>query len=413
MSQHWRNVLLSLSAVTLLVTACKKTSSPDPSLTINYTPSIIISSDNYIVYGLNPVTGKKNWEYDGLHYPVQASPLIYNEMVYIATNGTDTIYKLNSKTGALVMKIVPDPNATFTVASTPIADNGLIYVAGSNSVLYAIDTGTGKPKWTYNTGTGVLADGTPIVSSPVIYNGKIYFATTGGGIYCLDKTNGGTLFSAPFTATPEVWTLPIPGASFTSSPAVAFPYLYIGSTIDSNMYCIYLNEPTIPAVGTGVIRWSYKTHGPINSSPAAYNGRCIFGCDDFNVYCLDTSVANPLAPSAGLIWKTSTNGKVTSSPFVDNQVVYIGNDNAILYALNIIDGGVKWSFSTNGAIKSSPLVYNGIVYIGSYDKNIYAIDSVAGSMKWYFNVNGLINCSPAIDNLTGAQINSQISGLTN
>ncbi len=116
MSQHWRNVLLSLSAVTLLLFAgCKKQSSPDPSLQVNYNPSVIISSDNYIVYAIDPVTGKKNWEFDGLHAAVHASPIVYNGSVYICTIMTpscagDTVYKLNSKTGALENKFAIDPN---------------------------------------------------------------------------------------------------------------------------------------------------------------------------------------------------------------------------------------------------------------------------------------------------------------
>lgn len=113
------------------------------------------------------------------------------------------------------------------------------------------------------------------------------------------------------------------------------------------------------------------------------------------------------------IWIQHTGGRVTSSPYVYNQVVYVGNDNAFIYALNIINGGVKWQFQSSGAVISSPLLYNGVVYAASSDKNLYAIDSAVGTLKWYFAVNGIIECSPAIDNLTGAQFNSQISGLTN
>jgi outer membrane protein assembly factor BamB len=33
--------------------------------------------------------------------------------------------------------------------------------------------------------------------------------------------------------------------------------------------------------------------------------------------------------------------------------------------------GVKWKFQTNGRVISSPAVENGLVYVGSMDKNLY------------------------------------------
>ena len=96
-----------------------------------------------------------------------------------------------------------------------------------------------------------------------------------------------------------------------------------------------------------------------------------------------------------------------------NQVVYIGSHDYKLYALNIINGGVKWSFASKGLIKSSPVAYNGDIYVGSYDKYLYAVDTGTGTQKWAQNVNGQIECSPVIDDLTGNSLNSGISGYSN
>jgi outer membrane protein assembly factor BamB len=113
------------------------------------------------------------------------------------------------------------------------------------------------------------------------------------------------------------------------------------------------------------------------------------------------------------IWADSTLSNVNSSPVIYGQVVYIGSNDYNLYALNIINGGIKWKFSTNGLIKSSPLAYKGTIYIGSYDKYFYAVDSAAGTLKWSANVNGQMQCSPAIEDYSRNQYNSQMSGYTN
>ncbi len=442
MPQRWRSIALSLLSASLFFVSCKKQSSTDTPLPTNYYPSVIVNSDNQVVYAFDPVTGEKNWEF-GLYNPTNylllnpnvpivftPSPIVYNGMVYITyiqrdPSKTDTIYKVNGKTGKLVMKILPNKNQNFNIQATPVASGNLLYVAADNGHLFAIDTGTGVTQWEY------IADGA-LISSPTIYGSNVYFASINGTVYSIDKSTGpsGTANwsykperqgdTAVYKNTPDsslVFALrgnTTPCASFYSSPSIAPPYLYIGSVADSNMYCILLTPPGSPTPSVGVERWRYKTRGGIFSSPAAYNGTCIFGGSDFRVYCLDTNI-NPMmkiiVPARR--WIDSAHSSIYSSPYVANQVVYIGSHDYNVYALNIINGGVKWSFATKGLVKSSPISYNGRLYVGSYDKSLYAIDTGTGTLKWSKNVNGQIECSPVINDLTGRSYNSGISGYDN
>ncbi len=430
MPQRWRSIALSLLSASLFFTACKKQSSTDTPLPTNYYPSVIINSDNQVVYAFDPSTGNKNWEY-GMYNPsgyatmnplvgiiFTPSPVLYNGMVYASyvqrnSGATDTIFKLNSKTGALVAKILPNKGEAFNIQATPVADGGLLYVAADNGHVFAIDTGTYVTKWEFT------ANSSPIISSPTIYNGNLYFATVGGTIYCIDQ-NLGPAGTANWSYTPQrlADSTGGPVASFYSSPAIAPPYLYLGSITDSNMYCIRL--ALYPGEVTGSLalptpyfieRWRYKAQGGIYSSPAAYAGTCIFGGTDFHIYCLDTTID----PRHGITvpvrrWIDSAHSSVWSSPYVVNQVVYVGSHDYNLYALNIINGGIKWTFASKGLIKSSPICYNGVLYVGSYDKSLYAIDTATGTMKWSKNTNGLIEDSPVIDDLSGNSYNSGISG---
>jgi outer membrane protein assembly factor BamB len=414
MSKRWINILLSLLIVPVLFTACKKQYSSDKPLPTSYYPSIIISSDNQVVYGIDPGTGKKNWEFSMPHLigvpttTFTPSPLLYNEMVYLTAINSDTIYKINSKTGALVAKMTLTPYTNFLgVIATPIADGSYIYLAAMDGTLYVIDTGAGKIQWKYSS-----PDGTRLSSSPTIYNGNVYFASTGGHVYCLNKANGPDASGNPVWDYPGIDSVVYPlMPSFISSPSICPPYLYIGSVSDSNMYCIYLTPPTTspPTPLVGKLRWTFKTGGAINSSPTTFAGKCIFGSNDFYVYCVDTQTHSA-------IWHFRTSSRVNSSPIIDNQTVYIGSDDYNLYSLNIINGTLKWGapFKANGLIKSSPLPYKGTIYIGSYDGNLYAVDSAQGTLKWSFFINGNIEGSPVIDDLTGNNTNvSQISGYIN
>jgi len=431
MSIRWKNIVLLLCCASIFNFSCKKQFSSDAPLPTSYSPSIIISSDNQVVYALNPQTGAKNWQLslpplNGL-LPTDfaPSPMMYNGVLYLTSINSDTIYKVNANTGTVIKRMTvsgTNSAAYFTVIATPVASGGLIFLATTNDTLYAIDT-TGVTHWKFG------ADG-PLESSPVVYNGYVYIASTTGHVFCISTSGPGTSSSGSVGTNPNspVWEYPssdiIPNilngytsnVSFVSSPTICPPYLYIGSTADSNMYCIYLTPPAPTTASTGlgvtvgVARWVFKTSGGIYSSPDALDGRVIFGSNDFQVYCLD-STPQYISGQPHVIWHDSTHDEVYSSPFVSNQMVYVASRDYRLYALNIINGQSKWSFKSNGLIKSSPLVYGGMVYIGSYDKNIYALDSATGTLKWQFNTNGNIECSPVVNDLTGNNYNaSQISG---
>jgi outer membrane protein assembly factor BamB len=423
MSNRWKNILLTICSASLLFAACKKQFSSDTPLPTSYSPSIIIGSDNQVFYALNPATGAKNWQYAlpplGILLPkdFSPSPLLYNGMVYFTAINSDTIYKVNGSTGALVKKMtVPGTSLSnyFTVIATPVADKNIIFLATTNDTLYAIDTGTAAIQWKFGT-EGSLE------SSPVVYNGYVYIGTIGGHVAAINETTG------PATGNIPTWEYPdldvATTAQFVSSPAICPPYLYIGSVSDSDMYCIYLNPLFPPAtalatsssgVPIGAARWIYKTGGAIHSSPNAFDGLVAFGSDDHYVHCVDTA-PYPITGAIREVWKVQTGDVVYSSPCFSqaglNQNVYIGSFDYNLYAINLINGGLSWKFPTRGLVKSSPLVYNGMVYIGSYDDNLYAVDSATGTLKWQFNVNGNIECSPVVNDLTGNNYNaSQISG---
>lgn len=392
--------LLALLATSfLLLTGCSKTSSTDNPLPISYSPSIIIGSDNYAVVSVDPTTGKKNWSY-GLPGQVLASPIVYFERVYVIAANSDTVYKLDSRTGKLINKFPIRPNIFIPLSNgansypiaTPIASNNLLYISSTIDTIYAIDTGTGAIKWSFG------ADA-PVVSSPSMYSGNLYFGSMNNTMYSVNASNG-TLN----------WNLNMPYTGihgFVSSSAVSYPYVYIGS-LDSNVYSFYLS----PSAGTttGIKRYNYKTGGQVYSSPCMAGGSFLIGSEDQKLYCIDTQ-------TFGIVWTHPTGGYVNSSPFycASQQVVYVGCYDNNIYALNIKDGSNRWTpQNTTHLISSSPVVYGSNVYIGSYDKNLYAFDTATGTLKWTYALNGVVEwCSPAVDNLTTTEINSAISGFTN
>jgi len=143
--------------------------------------------------------------------------------------------------------------------------------------------------------------------------------------------------------------------------------------------------------------WNYTTggQGVVYSSPAVVNGVVYVGSDDANLYALN-------ATTGAKVWNYTTGGIVFSSPAVANGTVYVGSWDGHLYALDAATGAFKWSYGTGIIDRSSPAVANGVVYIGSNDAtggSFYALDANTGAKVWnYTTGNGWMQTSPAVVN---------------
>ena len=248
--------------------------------------------------------------------------------------------------------------------SSPVVDEGMVYVGTGNGYLYCLNMDTGEQIWEYETG----GDIGPKVS-PAVINGRVYVSSDNGKVHCLNSENGEQIW---YYKTSE-W--------IESSPAVANGRVYFGA-YDDKLYCID-DE-------TGGKIWDYLTGGPVITSPAIADGKVYFGSFDNIVYCLN-------AVTGTKIWDYETNGIIQStSPNIFNGKLYIGSDDDKLYCFNAENGDKIWDYTTGGSIHSSPAVAYGNVYFGSEDGNTYCIDAETGDKIWNYDIGKVIHSSPSV-----------------
>ncbi len=170
------------------------------------------------------------------------------------------------------------------------------------------------------------------------------------------------------------------GGSIESSPAVGPDNtIYIGSS-DGNLYAVNAD---------GTLKWSFKTRGAVYSSPAIGKyGNIYFGSNDCKVYALD--------PDGTLFWSFETSGEVYSTPAIGNdETLYFCSWDGNLYALDL-EGRLKWRYFIGNRITSSPAIdANGIVYIGNCEGTLYSFHN-NGSIKWKINTKCPVLSTPAI-----------------
>ena len=212
--------------------------------------------------------------------------------------------------------------------------------------------------------------------------------------------------SGPLTTPSVRWTFKTPGPIVTT-PAVADGVVYIAS-MSGHLYAI--------EQATGKEKWNFKSRMPIASSPTIVDGTVYFVSSSGSLAAIDASNGQPrwvyaieyerrfeakglhgYAPASQTIpdaWDV-----YTSSPAVVAGRVYFGAGDGNVYAIDAKTGLLQWKFATGDVVHASPAVAGGVVYIGSYDGNMYAIDADSGQQKWMFKGGQ----DPAIHNQVGFQ----------
>jgi len=212
-------------------------------------------------------------------------------------------------------------------------------------------------------------------STPAIVGGVAYF-TTLQGIQARSTTTGALIWKKQTTQ------------RFYASPAVISGVVYAGSYTGT----FYALNAT-----TGATIWSrsFGSNSIILSSPMVMNG--VVYCAEYEsgtVYALSISNGN-------ILWSTTLNGSVDSSPVVVAGTLVIGGGNSI-YGLNASTGVIDWQYTTGAPVESTAAIAGGVAYIGSNDDYVYAIHvegNNPGTLLWRSQTQAAIGAAtPAVAN---------------
>ncbi|MGE6356340.1 PQQ-binding-like beta-propeller repeat protein [Flavobacterium sp. NPDC079362] len=229
------------------------------------------------------------------------------------------------------------------IFSSPIAQNGIVYIGSEDGFLYAIEEKSGNLKWKFKTNGAIH-------SSPSIFENIIYFGSFDGNYYAINTQNGKLIWK--FKTGGEHWLGEL--GMWGMKPETQYM---------EDLWDFYLSSP--------VVYENRKT------------SQVLFGSSDGNIYSLD-------AKTGILKWKFKTNGPVHGSPVIDKDKIYIGGWDATLYALNIESGKEIWRFATGTqmgfkGIQSSVALSDGKIYFGAREPFFFALGAETGKQIWKYN----------------------------
>ena len=214
------------------------------------------------------------------------------------------------------------------IQASPVVANGMVYVASTDHMLYALDAKQWGPKWSFKAGGAIRY-------APTVWNNRVYFSARDNHVYALNAENGDWLWE--FRS--DTW--------MDSSPILSKGRLYIGAY-------------------TQKIHVIDATTGELESQP---KGRVYI---DGVEYVCSQGQLRPIAPQHNVNAWRELMPLTYSFPAMANGVVYMGARDNQIHALDIESRKEIWSYPTNGYIDAAPAISDGVLYVTSDDGYAYA-----------------------------------------
>ncbi len=255
--------------------------------------------DDGVLHAINKYTGKDMWS-RRLGALSASTPAVGGSTVYVTilsrASGMQAgrVVALNTINGHIRWS----RDLPSRAESSPLLDNGKLFLGSQNGTVYALAARTGKVLWTYHAKGAVKA-------SPSLSNGVLYFGDYSGELQAVRERDGH-----------RVWASGSGGAllgsgTFYSTPAVVYGRVFLGNT-DGRVYAY--------DASSGKLDWAVQTGAYVYASPAVTN-----------------------APGLG-------------------PTIYEGSYDGTFYALNARSGHVEWRYKAGGKISGSATIIGNIVY---------------------------------------------------
>jgi outer membrane protein assembly factor BamB len=325
-----------------------------------------------------PATLRLQWTYEA-GTSVDSSAAVVDGVAYVGTMA-GKLLAIDTASGKLKWSYTAASDDLGIGESSPAVAGGLVYIGDLAGVFHAVDVATGKVRWTYKTGA-------EIKSSPVVVGDKVLIGSYDGHLYGLNAATGKFLWKASTDnyvhATPAIWNGVAyfggcdeifhgvrisDGSKVLSLPTQAYTAASPAIAAGIAYYGTFANEVVAVDIAAKRVKWRFvdpDRQFPFYSSAALSGSTMVLGGRDKNVRALDMATGKQR-------WSFPTRARVESSPAISGSRVFVGSSDGKFYVLDLGSGKKIWEFEAGAPFTASPAIADGRVIIGDGDGRVYA-----------------------------------------
>jgi len=260
------------------------------------------------------------------------------------------------------------------VYNTPQERDGQVYltsIQSSGPNVFAIDSSTGKPLWTFATQGSIAIP-------PTVGPTQVFVASDVGNTHfmrAIDVKTGQLIWTYTRDQPPECM------CSYQSTLTGGLLFA------QTDGHSLYAFEPS-GAVPSKRL-WSFDGDGALLTKPVLADGVVVVGSSDRTVYGLDAKTGKTL-------WTGTTGYAFTADPVVDGNVVVIGDQGGNIDGFDLKTGKQLWSFGASGAIDDAAVTAGKTAYVVSEDHNLYALNITNGQTVWQYTMDDFAEQPPIL-----------------
>ena len=197
--------------------------------------------------------------------------------------------------------------------SNPVVSDGVAYFGSHDGNIYAVNTATGKLKWSRQT-EGVVA------GKPLLFNGMIIAGSFDKNLYALDADNGDIRWQ--FEGENWFWA-----GAVTNGDTIFAP------SMDGHVYALDRN---------GILKWKYDTGESIVSAPVIVPRGLVVAPRDGRLLLLDVTSSADRTAAQRLLSSQSLGDAEIRAPLVAvGESVYVGSDDGSVRRVEVKGGQVQ------------------------------------------------------------------------
>ncbi len=326
---------------------------------------VLYVGGNFKLFALDTQSGKALWT-SPLTGPANSSPAVADDLLFLGLLDGRVI-ALNRHSGKLKWEF---KTGNYIICSPTVVD-GLLYIGSADRNFYALDARLGTLVWKVQT------QGT-ISQAPAVRDNIIYAASDAKKLYSLGAKTGvrrlefflpGRIIDSPVVSSESVFSVTSDGRLVAvKHKSRQYPWSHKLQVAWIQLWVLGFPLPTPPLqAGTSWATFPQGRKGRFVSSPAVQDDRLYVGDDRGRFYALDAHKGKP-------VWMVDLGDGVSTAPLLLGETVYFGTKGGMIYGLNRQDGSLHCKFSIGFPLKGELVYGAGLLFVRSTNGMLYAIE---------------------------------------